>query len=155
MCGLSSKRTGIRQCSSTTVTEKPTKRESSLVLVLTSRELDTLAGNIPIMSNEFYVMSLMALLNAVHTNGVAVRGVAGVTPGERHTGHELKRSGLGWGWGGHGGRAALKDAHSSRTAGNCTATGSSRLRSGKGALPCAALGLRFVATTRFPQRHGT
>lgn len=34
------------------------------------------------MSNEFYVMSLMALLNAVHTYGVAVRGVAGVTPVE-------------------------------------------------------------------------
>lgn len=31
------------------------------------------------MSNEFYVMSLMALLNAVHTYGIAVCGVTGVT----------------------------------------------------------------------------
>lgn len=100
MCRLSSKCTGIRQCSSTTVTEKPTKKESSLVLTLaSSEELDTLVGNIPIMSNEFYVMSLMALLNAVHTNGVTVRGVAGVTSGERHMGHEPKPSGLGQGLG--------------------------------------------------------
>lgn len=55
MCRLSSKRTGIGQCSSTTVTEKP------------------------IVSNEFYVMSLMALLNAVHAYGIAVRGITGVT----------------------------------------------------------------------------
>lgn len=41
----------------------------------------TLAGNIPIMSNEFYVMSLMALLDAVHTDGVTICGVAGVTSG--------------------------------------------------------------------------
>jgi len=100
MCRLSSKCTGIRQCSSTTVTEKPTKKESTLVLSLaSSKELDTLVGNIPIMSNEFYVMSLMALLNAVHTYGVAVRGVAGVTPGERHMGHEPKPNGLGPGAG--------------------------------------------------------
>lgn len=31
------------------------------------------------MSNEFYIMSLMALLNAVHTYGVTVCGVTGVT----------------------------------------------------------------------------
>lgn len=55
MCRLSGERTGIGQCSSTTVTEKP------------------------IMSNEFYVVSLMALLDAVHTDGVTVCGVAGVT----------------------------------------------------------------------------
>lgn len=41
----------------------------------------TLAGNIPIMSNEFYVVSLMALLDAVHTDGVTICGVAGVTSG--------------------------------------------------------------------------
>lgn len=40
-----------------------------------------LAGHVPIMSNEFYVMSLMALLDAVHTDGVTVCGVAGVTSG--------------------------------------------------------------------------
>lgn len=39
------------------------------------------AGNVPIMSNEFYVVSLMALLDAVHTDGVTVCGVAGVTSG--------------------------------------------------------------------------
>lgn len=44
-----------------------------------------LAGNVPIMSNEFYVMSLMALLDAVHTDGVTVCGVAGVTSGGKNS----------------------------------------------------------------------
>lgn len=35
MSRLSSKRTGIRQCSSTTVTEKPTKKQNSLVFLFT------------------------------------------------------------------------------------------------------------------------
>lgn len=43
-----------------------------------------LAGNVPIMSNEFYVMSLMALLDAVHTDGVMVC-VAGVTSGGKNS----------------------------------------------------------------------
>lgn len=36
--------------------------------------------NVPIMSNKFHIMSLMALLNTVYTYGVAVCGVTSVTP---------------------------------------------------------------------------
>lgn len=38
----------------------------------------------PVMPDELHVVSLMTLLDAVHTDGVAVCGVTGVTPaGER------------------------------------------------------------------------
>lgn len=97
MCRLSSKRTGIGQCSSTTVTEKPATRDSSLIppALALFKQLRVLAQNIPIVSNEFYVMSLMALLNAVHAYGIAVRGVTGVTSeGKHHVKHKSKRGEL-------------------------------------------------------------
>lgn len=39
--------------------------------------------DLPIVSDELHVVSLMTLLNAVHTDGIAVCCVTGVTPLER------------------------------------------------------------------------
>lgn len=40
----------------------------------------------PIVSNKLHVVPLMTLLDAVHTDGVAVGGVTGVTPAQRNRG---------------------------------------------------------------------
>lgn len=44
------------------------------------RFLQKLLVNLPVMSNKFHIMSLMALLNTVYTYGIAVCGVTSVTP---------------------------------------------------------------------------
>ncbi len=52
-----------------------------------SRLIVTLGGkDWPIVSNKLYVVPLMTLLDAVHTDGVAVGGVTGVTPAQRNRG---------------------------------------------------------------------
>ncbi len=48
--------------------------------VTTSRQSSNIRENLPIVSDELHIVSLVTLLDAVHTDGVAVCCVTGVTP---------------------------------------------------------------------------
>lgn len=48
------------------------------------------------MPNEFYIMSLMALLNAVHTYGITVCGVTGMTSEEKYITLRMNQKLMSW-----------------------------------------------------------
>lgn len=87
-------------------TYKETQLLKFMLLLLLAKQLLPRFGHLPIVSNELYVMSLMALLNAVHTDGVAVCGVTGVTSERKGVALGMTREQSAGG--GYGGRTGLE-----------------------------------------------